>query len=676
MANKADGSVSIKANVDVAKAQKELKKLEADIEKTEQALNDKKTEKSGIEAQLEDAKVAADNARKSVEALENKIKGAKRILSGEVSSAPGAYIAASENLPEWEKQLPTLDKDFGEKITKVDNMAQSATKLGDEIAASEQNLDAMKSRAGELHKKLAASEKNAGGMNKATKKAANSAAVFANRLKAVVRSALIFTVITQALAKLREWMGKVVKTNAEAQAAFAKLKGALLTMAQPLIEVVIPALIKFVGVLTSIVAALAGALAQLFGSSAEASKKAASALYEETKALEGAGDAAEDAQKSLAGFDEINQISTKEGGTGGANGDTGGGETVAPDFNYDTGPLQEQLASILAFEEPLASLAALIAGGLGVGALVGSWIPALVAAIGGILYAFTDAYGQGDRFVGGLKDILKGLIDFVKGVFTGDLTKAMQGVDRIFSGLKGIADSVIVAVKNAFNSFLDWLDKKTGGKLTGIIEVIRGLFNALATFVRTNLSNTLNTFKTILNGVITFLKGVFTGNWELAWKGVKNVFKAILNGVISAFESAINFFINGINAVINGINSISFEWPDWVPGFGGESFGPNLKQLKTVALPRLATGAVIPPNREFLAVLGDQKSGTNIEAPESLIRKIVREEAGGNTELLAEILDAIRAGRVMKVDKRILAQVTAEGINDMTKQTGKPVLLY
>ena len=58
-------------------------------------------------------------------------------------------------------------------------------------------------------------------------------------------------------------------------------------------------------------------------------------------------------------------------------------------------------------------------------------------------------------------------------------------------------------------------------------------------------------------------------------------------------------------------------------------FNPSAPRAKTMAVPALATGAVIPPNNQFLAVLGDQRSGRNLEAPESLIRQIVREESGG-----------------------------------------------
>lgn len=65
-------------------------------------------------------------------------------------------------------------------------------------------------------------------------------------------------------------------------------------------------------------------------------------------------------------------------------------------------------------------------------------------------------------------------------------------------------------------------------------------------------------------------------------------------------------------------------------GQGMSYFNPSAPRAKAMAVPALATGAVIPPNNQFLAVLGDQRSGRNLEAPESLIRQIVREESGGS----------------------------------------------
>lgn len=108
------------------------------------------------------------------------------------------------------------------------------------------------------------------------------------------------------------------------------------------------------------------------------------------------------------------------------------------------------------------------------------------------------------------------------------------------------------------------------------------------------------------------------------------------NGLIAGFEGAINGIISIFETMINwisgGLNKISFDIPSWVPLIGGKKFSFNIPGVKLgrVSIPRLAEGAVIPANKEFLAVLGDQKRGTNIEAPAELIKQMVREALAEN----------------------------------------------
>lgn len=127
----------------------------------------------------------------------------------------------------------------------------------------------------------------------------------------------------------------------------------------------------------------------------------------------------------------------------------------------------------------------------------------------------------------------------------------------------------------------------------------------------------------------------FTGMWNgikkaftMAFDFIKKAFKNYVNGWITMVESFINFFIRGLNVLVRGINKLSFNVPDWVPGIGGKTMGFDIPQVPQVQIPRLAQGAVIPPNQQFAAILGDQRHGRNLEAPEGLIRQIVREELG------------------------------------------------
>lgn len=116
--------------------------------------------------------------------------------------------------------------------------------------------------------------------------------------------------------------------------------------------------------------------------------------------------------------------------------------------------------------------------------------------------------------------------------------------------------------------------------------------------------------------------------FETVFSGIETFIKNIINSIIDFLNGMINGITTGINTVISGINSISVTIPDWVPVFGGNTWGMNIPTVTAPQIPRLATGAVIPPNSEFAAILGDQRTGRNIEAPEGLIRQIIQEEIG------------------------------------------------
>ena len=135
-----------------------------------------------------------------------------------------------------------------------------------------------------------------------------------------------------------------------------------------------------------------------------------------------------------------------------------------------------------------------------------------------------------------------------------------------------------------------------------------------------------------------------TFDWDWLPEGVKGV----INKIIAIVEKGVNFLINKINVFISGVSA--------AVSAVGDLFGADwsVPKIPNISIPRLARGAVIPPNREFLAVLGDQKHGTNIEAPADLIKQKVMEAmiemggnfGGGNTEVVLEI-DGREFGRAV-----------------------------
>lgn len=168
------------------------------------------------------------------------------------------------------------------------------------------------------------------------------------------------------------------------------------------------------------------------------------------------------------------------------------------------------------------------------------------------------------------------------------------------------------------NWFIDLFGPAISSVISWLIEVIAGIIDPIIDVVTDVFS--------ILGGVIDFITGVLTGDWEKAWQGIVDIFGGIWDTIVDVIKVPLNLVIGlinglltaieaGINFVIKAVNKLSFDVPDWVPGIGGETFGFDLDEASFTKIPYLASGAVIPPNKEFMAVLGDQSSGTNIETP-------------------------------------------------------------
>lgn len=250
------------------------------------------------------------------------------------------------------------------------------------------------------------------------------------------------------------------------------------------------------------------------------------------------------------------------------------------------------------------------------GAFAASKIVALITSIMGAIELLMSIIGT------------KGLI----GLLGGPLAVAIAATIAILILLVTHWDTV----KNTMNTIKDWIANAFVHDWTKEFGYLGGYLNAWFK----NIKNLWDGIKQIFNGIITFVKGVFTGNWRQAWEGVRQIFAGVWNSFAEIVKAPINTIIAFINSFLyviqvmqnsfaNALNSMSISLPHWLEKLTGfSSVGFNVGYWSAPMVPYLAQGAVIPPNREFMAVLGDQKSGNNIEAPESLIRRIVREESG------------------------------------------------
>lgn len=347
---RADGSVVVVVDADDKKAQQKLSKLNNTIQSLEGQLTEKKQGRLPLENSLNLVNKKLEEARKQLSMLQDEQNAINTAMKPGTSADD--YIRAYSDKEMVDASLKQQQADVN-KIEKEWRQADKALADYDaKISDLEGKLNRAKEEAGGIQQQLAKAGPNTQAMSKAMERMQKSANKFSLRLREVVRSALIFTVISQGLASLREWMGKVIKTNDEATAAIARLKGALLTMAQPLVNVIIPALTVFVNVLTRIISAAANLVSMLFGTTSDQAAEAAENLYDEANAVEGVGNAAKKAGKSLASFDEINKLSGENGASSGSGTQATG--AIAPDFNS---LIADELTSIVELFTGLALLA-------------------------------------------------------------------------------------------------------------------------------------------------------------------------------------------------------------------------------------------------------------------------------------------------------------------------------
>ncbi len=813
----ADGSVVIEAKIDDKKAQEKLTNLNQKIERIKSNLAESESNKNAIESQLNESKKAALSAEKSIEKYTEYLK--------ESTAATGGNDPFSA---QWERRLEESKKELAEQDKITQKLDAKYSSIVDKVAIQKAELNAAKEAAAEQQAKVAGvqfpesvldaekrfrdvaedagqalenvsksaakitpgikgAETETRKLSPAAEKAEKSFNKLAGRIKGLAKRVFIFTIITAALRKIREYMWSAIQTNTDAMAAVAKLKGALRTLAQPIVNIVIPAFTLLANVLTTVVNTAARLLSALFGNTLASSQKAAESLYDQQKAIDGVGSAAKKASKYLAPFDELN---TMNGDSDSSGGESASGGT-APDFTSTvssgltavatlfTGIALLALGAVLTFSGaniPI-GIALMVAGALAVyGAASENWgliaetlqgsLAVIVTIVAGALLALgiilvmTSAnipLGIGmiiagaaslaavvavnwdtiTRFISDNIDVIAGIVGAAFLVLGAILALSGAniplGVGLLLVGAASLAASAAInweAIQNAMKGPIGAVTAIVGGALLALGAVLLftganiplgiGLIVAgavgLATAIAPNWDSITQALRGPLGKALAMIGGflvvlgiilIFTGvgiplgigmllaggislaaaiapNWDFIRDKIKNVWqkikefwnsyiapiftvawwlnlgKNIMNGLISGIERGINWVLGGVSDMVNGITGILNKIP-----------GVNIGQVNwgNVHIPRLAQGAVIPANREFLAVLGDQKHGTNIEAPADLIRQIVREEvknSGGVGNHITIVLDSVNGKKIFDtVVKENNAVVRATGASPL-----------
>ena len=265
------------------------------------------------------------------------------------------------------------------------------------------------------------------------------------------------------------------------------------------------------------------------------------------------------------------------------------------------------------------------------------------------------------KSVSGIAMSVKGLIALMTG--TGGIMGGIKAIATAIgpAGIFVVAVSAAIAIgvllyknwdkiKEMAGKVWDWISNKTRRFVEDIGNKLRGIATKMVTIwgnIKASAHQKWNAIWSTISGFVERIKNAIVDKFTSA----KNTVVGVFNGMRDAIRSILNNIINVVNGAIGKVNGVisavesAFSFGPWkVPTpFGSKTIGFKATFPRVPTVPYLAKGAVIPPRSEFLAVLGDQKQGNNIETPEALLRKIVREEtagrqtSGGNYRFTAQI---------------------------------------
>lgn len=219
--------------------------------------------------------------------------------------------------------------------------------------------------------------------------------------------------------------------------------------------------------------------------------------------------------------------------------------------------------------------------------------------------------------------------------------------EKIVSFFGKLGDCISAIWNNFLSPIVNYLVKTFGPILTNIFSAVGGVFKTVFSIVGDVVCGILDA----LGGLLDFITGVFTGDWEKAWNGIKSFFKGIWDAIWGIIKGAINLIIDGINLLWTGIyNAISaiVNAIGGVAGAIGDVFGKDWSfsmPKKAPLIPKLAKGGLV--KAPTLAVVGDNPGASSgnpeVVAPLNKLKGIMQQGSDSNdTEILSQILTYLK----------------------------------
>ncbi len=310
--------------------------------------------------------------------------------------------------------------------------------------------------------------------------------------------------------------------------------------------------------------------------------------------------------------------------------------------------------------------------------IIANIIPVLVPIFESIWNTIKNVFGSISDTIGGIIDTFKGLIDFIVGVFTGDWSKAWEGIKTFFTGIweaiKGFFETIWNALKGIVETYINIVKAQISTVLNAIKTIWENIWNGISGFVttiwnaiKTAISNAINAIKsaisTVFNNIKNTVSNIFnsikntaSNIWNTIKNNIVNAVTNIKNGIVNTFQTAYNkitsifnniasFFTGvwdrvrntfselgtkigdsmsgavkaGINGVLRSVENIVNKFIKMINGaldVINAIPGVNISKLNTLNVPKLAQGGYVKANTPQLAMIGDNKTQGEIVAPE------------------------------------------------------------
>lgn len=687
------------------------KKLDSIVnaEKTPASLRAMETELKRINKQFDEADKRLSRNKEIIEEKKNQ----RQIQQGlgdnnEVSKINKEIQSVLAENEELKTSMISLDEKAAELETKINglrlnpNNTIEAQNLTQKIENMNNKLEESKKQTNELGKSI---KNNLGvkaqlaGITGGLEGVGKKVDKLKTRMTRLIGTVAIFNLLRSKLTDLRNGYMSLLKQNDSFSSSLNQIKANLMTAFAPIYNACLPAINSLMNALSKITGTIAVFISGLFGTSLDDAKKQAEGL---SKSLDDTAKSGEKASGSLASFDNLEVINDNSGS---------GGSSSKDDIDY---------SGEITYSQKLLDILNKISSWVNDN---GDLIIAFVAGLTGALIALKtlgldpiESLGIGIA-IAGIVYTIESLIGYLKDPTFENFGKVFQGIGIAVIGV-GIAIGSLPAIvvgaiiliwgtivkyweqiEAFFQKGINWLSGKSDFIHQKFGDTIGNIYDSFVGALQKGLnwlSFIMGGIKNNFNELINFVKNVFSGNWKGAWQNVKNIFSNIWNGMKrtatdvfggildsaklmaknagNSIASVFKSIINGVLKIIEDLLNSPARTINRLIGVINKVPGINLGTLPTFKLPRLATGAVIPPRSEFMAILGDQKRGVNIETPlDTMVEafnKALDNRGNGSGDVVIENLTI-----VAKMGDTEVSKTVVKGVRIAEKKLGKPLFV-